>query len=233
MFLVSALSAQTSEGVVMDKETLNPVFGVVVVNTHTGLMTSTDSNGHYVIAADGGDTILFRHTSYMTYEDVAVFSLSSQERTILMMPLVHNMKETTIIGLTKYQQDSVARHATYDHELKRVITPPAPKFTGLGCAGCFGWLADKITGNSKKPRRFRKNFAADDEQQYIDSRYTFQLVSSLTLETDTPKVAAFMNAYPMEYSFARSVTDLELKAWIRNNYRDYIKNGPPKKEEKQ
>jgi hypothetical protein len=31
-----------------------------------------------------------------------------------------------------------------------------------------------------------------------------------------------MNTYPMDYEFARTATDLELKMWIRHNYKDYL-----------
>jgi hypothetical protein len=167
----------------------------------------------------------------MTAEEVIAFSLSARYKTVLLLPLVHKLSEATVIGLTKYQKDSVARHEFFQHEMTRQIVPPAPKFVGLGCAGCFGWLADKITGNSKKPRRFRKTFATEDEQKFIDSRYTLTLVMQLTVITDTETVAAFMNAYPMEYAYARTASDLEMKAWIRSNFKEYKAAGHLKKPE--
>jgi hypothetical protein len=58
------------------------------------------------------------------------------------------------------------------------------------------------------------------EQKYVDTRYTASLVNKLTgLSGDT--LATFMNTYPMEYEYARHATDLELKAWVRDNYKDY------------
>jgi hypothetical protein len=33
-----------------------------------------------------------------------------------------------------------------------------------------------------------------------------------------------MNAYPMDYDYARAATDLELKMWIRFHYREWKKN---------
>ena len=225
------LRAQTTEGVILDKESLNPIYGVSIINTHNGSIVVSDTDGHFAIRAEGGDTLIFRHTSYLTAEEVAVFSLSAQYRTVLLLPMVHKLGETTVVGQTKYQKDSSARHEFFQHEMNRQIVPPAPKFTGLGCAGCFGWLADKITGNSKKPRRFRKNFASEDEQKFIDSRYTMALVMQLTALTDTEATAAFMNAYPMEYAYARTASDLEMKAWIRTNFKEYKATGkPPKKE---
>jgi len=33
-----------------------------------------------------------------------------------------------------------------------------------------------------------------------------------------------MNTYPMEYDFARRGTDLEMKMWIRDNYKAYMRS---------
>jgi hypothetical protein len=219
--VAARVQAQTTEGVALDKETLNPVYRANIINLRTGYITVTDTAGHFIIPTEGGDTLLFRHASYMTTEEVIAFSLGTRYKTVLLLPLVHKLSEATVVGLTKYQQDSVARHEFFHHEMTRQIVPPAPKFAGLGCAGCFGWLADKITGNSRKPRRFRKQFATEDEQKFIDSRYTLKLVMQLTALTDTETVAGFMNTYPMEYAYARTASDLEMKAWIRSNFKEY------------
>ena len=37
-------------------------------------------------------------------------------------------------------------------------------------------------------------------------------------------IGHFMYAYPMPYEFARSASDLELKMWIRNNSKEWLKN---------
>ena len=149
------------------------------------------------------------------------FTLGSKHQAILMHPLVYKLKEATVVGQTKYQQDSAERHEMFHHELTKTLVPK-PKYLGLACAGCIGWIADKITGNSKKPKRFRKHFAAEDEAMFIDTRYNTELVTGLTGIKDPDSAAAFIYKYPMEYAFARSASDLEIKAWIRNNYRDYL-----------
>jgi len=33
----------------------------------------------------------------------------------------------------------------------------------------------------------------------------------------------FMQQYPIDYEFARSATDLEIKMWVRNNYKQWLK----------
>lgn len=220
--------AQVMEGLVLDMDQKTAIGSVAIVNRHSGFVVFSDSDGHYAIQASAGDTLLFTHTAYKPQKEVMTYAMGNKYKTILMQHLEYQLKEATITGMTKYQQDSAARHILYDRELNKVLVPK-PKFVGLGCAGCFGWIADKITGNSKKPKRFRKQFASDDKSRFIDTRYNADVVAPLTGIKDIDSIAAFINTYPMEYEFARLASDLEIKAWIRNNYRQYIQLKLPEK----
>jgi len=212
--------AQVMEGLVMDIDSKTPITGVRIYNKHSGVLITSDKDGHYSIAAASGDTLQFMHIAYLPYEEVMTYVIGTKYKTILMLAHAYSLKEMKLTGYTKYQQDSIEKHTEYSHELNKTLVPPA-HFTGLGCAGCVGALADLITGNSKKPKAFRQHFAEDDKSQFIDSRYTFALVTTLTHLSDTDSIAAFIYAYPMQYEFARTATDLELKMWIRNNFKEY------------
>ena len=229
LFIQYGAIAQVLEGMILDKDRKNAVSGVTIVNKHSGLVAFADTGGYYSLSATAGDTLIFSHTAYQSVIEIMTFTIGNKYKTILMQQEEYQLKEATVSGMTKYQQDSASRHILYDRELNKVLVPK-PKFVGLGCAGCFGWLADKITGNSKKPKRFRKQFAADDESRFIDSRYTPELITLLTGIKDIDSIAAFINKYPMEYEFARAASDLEIKAWIRNNYKQYLQTAFVKKE---
>ena len=220
LLIHSGAFAQLLEGTTIDTDHKTAISGISVYNTHSGNAVYSDSNGRFAIGAATGDTLLFRHTAYQTLTYVMPYAMGNTYKTILMASIAYQLKEATINGRTKYQQDSAALHALYSPELNKVLVP-TPHYTGFGCSGCFGWLADKITGNSKKPKRFKKQFAADDQARFIDSRYNPELVTALTGIQDVDSIAAFMKKYPLEYDFARSASDLEIKAWIRSNYRDY------------
>ena len=225
-----AATAQVMDGMVIDAERKTTISGVTIINKHTGIAVSSDTSGHYEIHAAAGDTLIFRHTAYKPLTEVMAYTIGNKYKTILMQPLEYQLKEATVTGMTKYQQDSTERHVLYEQTLNKVLVPK-PKFVGLGCAGCIGWLADKVTGNSKKPQRFKDQFAEDDKIRFVDTRYTPDLVSTLTGIKDIDSIAAFINAYPMEYEFARLASDLEIKAWIRNNYRQYMQTAFAKKEQ--
>ncbi len=213
-------SAQLLEGMVLDKESKNSISGVAIQNRKSGAVVFSDNEGNYAIAASAGDTIIFRHTAYQLAKEVMPYTMSRKYLTVLLQARVYKLSEATVTSRTKYQQDSIAMHEVYGHELAKPPVPK-PKFTGLAVSGLFGWMADKITGNSKKSKHFKQQFATDDQTKFIDSRYTPELVATLTKVSDKDSIATFMNAYPMPYDFARAATDLEFKSWIRNNYREY------------
>ncbi len=137
-----------------------------------------------------------------------------------MDPKVYGLKQATITAKTKYQQDSINTYQTYEHTMNK--TQAQPKFVGLGCGGCVSYIADKILGISKRAKKFKNNLNTDVQQEFIDTRYTPVLVSSLTRLKDEDSLAYFMNAYPMEYQFARQASDLEIKVWIKDNYKQYL-----------
>ena len=84
-------------------------------------------------------------------------------------------------------------------------------------------LAEALSKSSKQKFRFQKNFNYWETEKFVESRYTPEVVAKLTGLTGD-SLAAFMMVYPMPYEYARVVSDLELKMWVRNNYKEWIKS---------
>ena len=124
-------------------------------------------------------------------------------------------------GLTPFQKDSLEMTELYSKELsKKKINPSVSFGGGLIVSGLIGAPVQRLSRSYKRNKRFKENLKKDMEQKYIDTRYTPVLTSALTgLSGDS--LGLFMNTYPMNYTFARTAGDLELKAWIRNNYKEY------------
>ncbi|MBX2906107.1 MAG: carboxypeptidase-like regulatory domain-containing protein [Taibaiella sp.] len=225
LFVFLALAArlaslgQVVKGVVLDSEHEQPVVNASVVNKKTGAVALSDADGHFSIIAERGHVLTFSHMSFEA-GTVIVAVDDGQRMVVKLVPNEVMLQRVIISSRTKYQRDSAERHEMYGHELTRPLTPK-PRYTGLGCSGCFGWLADKITGNGKQAKKFRKGFVSDDEVKFIDSRYNLEVVALLIDLKDPDSIATFINHYPMEYDFARAATELELKAWVRANYREY------------
>jgi len=136
-----------------------------------------------------------------------------------MQLLSYQLKEYIVRpkNYTQYQIDSLQRHSTYQRTLARERTGSV--------MSPVTFIAERVSKRSKQIYNFKKQYYYWEDQRFIDSRYTSELVGALTnLTGDT--LAYFMNAYPMPYDYARTATDLELKMWIRSNYRQWVSRQP-------
>lgn len=211
---------QMLKGFVVDAETRDPLYPVTVTNLATQISTTTNETGYYELTAKNGDEVSFVYLGFHTVQRIA---RPGTELRVELYPLSVQLQEYVIHpDYTPYQQDSAAMASLYSTELnKATIRPGFSNANGGGFTGLIGTPVQKMSRGYKQNKKFKENFKRDIEQKYIDTRYTRELVSSLTgLNGDT--LSMFMNVYPMEYSFARTATDLEIKMWIRNNYKDYL-----------
>jgi len=219
--------AQTLYGVVLDGENHKPVYPVSIIDLANGHATTTDDQGYFTLPVHTGDMLSFSFIQFHTeqrlaYPDsflrVELFPLSIALQEFILHP-----------DYTPFQKDSAEMATLYSKDLNvKRIKPslgggPSDGF-GVSASGLIGSLAQKVSRSYKRDKKFKKQFELDMEQKYIDSRYVPGLVTALTgLTGDT--LAVFMNTYPMDYNFARTSTDLDIKMWVRNNYRDYLEKG--------
>lgn len=216
--------AQLLKGTVMDGESAKPLHGVNITNLTTGMSTYTNKDGTYTLEAKNGDAITFVFLGYHASQKLTPVSSGVAEMKIEMLPLSVQLKEYVFHDYSPYQKDSAALADMYSTELTKKPIKPKIEFNGgIAVDGLIGAAVQRMSKSYKKNKAFKAAFKKDEEQKFIDTRYTPVLVTKLTgLTTDT--LALFMNAYPMDYDFARAATDLELKGWIRNNYKEYLHN---------
>lgn len=214
------VKAQVQRGNVSDKETSQPVYHVTITNLVSSSSVISDALGNFSIAAKKGDSLAF---SYIGYHTVVIAAAPDISLFAELTPLNVRLPAYTVHDYTPFQRDSIELTRLYSSELnKKPIKPGFSSANGGGLTGLIGGPIQKLSRSYRQNKRFKKTFQKDLEQKFIDTRYTPKLVNALTgLTGDT--LVMFMNTYPMEYMFARHATDLEMKAWIRDNYGDYIR----------
>jgi hypothetical protein len=215
-------------GNIQNEEDGTPLINVVVQNITTSNQNEiSDSKGQYRIIARSGDSIRFNLLGFTPR--ILVFNGENKywfEN--IKLQSQHLILDTVVIrmGLTKYQLDSVERRSTYaravdyrpakvHYSLKNPTVLQAP----------ISGLVEKRTKKYKRLKSFQKMFQEGEAQTFIDSRYSPDLVAALTsLSGDS--LYLFIRAYPMDYSFARAATELEIKMWIKFNYREWVQKKP-------
>ncbi len=213
--------SQTLKGIVLNGETYKPMGAVTVQDMANGHTTGTDSEGNFMLNASIGDMISF---SFNGYHPIQKTATSYAGMGVSLLPISMRLPEYTVHELTQFQKDSVEMTNLYSQELNRkTIKPKVSTDGGLVVSGLIGAPVQRMSKSYKRNKKFKETFKKDMEQKFIDSRYKPDLVTTLTGLTGD-SLLRFMNKYPMEYAYARSVSDLELKAWIRDNYKEYSKD---------
>ena len=219
--VVIKADAQTLKGFVTDGATGKPLYFATVTDINSRQSSSTSEAGSFAIPAKKEDAISF---TYVGYTPVQRLAEPGTEMHVELFPLSIQLKDFILHpGYTPFQKDSIEMAALYSKELnKQRIKPKVGLNNGLAVDGLIGSAVQKMSRSYKQNKKFQENFKKDEEQKYIDTRYRPELVTAVTGFTgDT--VAVFINAYPMEYDFSRAATDLELRMWIRDNYKEYLR----------
>jgi hypothetical protein len=210
--------AQVLTGVVADGDD-STLAGIVIQNkTHLQSIMS-DANGGYSITAYKNDIIEFSFLGYYPYS-MLMPEDGKVTRKIVLIKKAFTLDEV-VIGpqYTPYQLDSIERRQLYKGALSRGFASSSTLGAIFSPASA---LAEQFNKESKQIARFQKNYVKWESQRFIDTRYSFEEVGQLTgLTGDT--LAAFINAYPMANDFARTATDMEIKMWVKYNYREWIK----------
>lgn len=202
-------------GTIIDADSKRPLQGATITNINSQFFVMTNEFGQFNIQGNEGDKVTFYCPGYRTETHIIIKGLEGIRLNFSMKLSSRELNEVIITQRykTKYQKDSAERHS----EQSRVL---ARQKSNIGSPVSF--LAERLSRKQRAIFKFQKTFGTLEEQQFTDSRYTPELVASLTnLGGDT--LAHFMNSYPMPYDYARAATALEIKMWVKYNFRDFLK----------
>ena len=210
------LYAQVLKGIVTEAQTGKPLSSVTVVNIATQQSVYTNEDGHFELPLSNSRQVIFSYVGYKTIQKYITDEDLNSSMRVAMPILRYELAELILRpNYTPYQLDSLHRRSVYSRTLawKRTGSVMSP----------FSFIADRLSHKSKQRYAFQKNFDRWEDNKFVDTRYTPQLVEALTGLTGD-SIGYFMNANPMPSDYARTATELELKMWIRYYYRQWMKN---------
>lgn len=224
MFLGGAASAQYRvQGTVYDSSRLFPLEAVSVLSTSGG-GTFTDANGYYSITVSDTDSLWFSYLGKPTMKfpvakigDLSQFNLSLQVRVTVMQDLK--------IRPRNYRQDSAQNREDYAKAFN-FQKPNMGTMTNMGPAGAGIDVNELIRAfqfrKNKSMERFRDRLVAQEQEKYVDYRFSKALVRRLTGLTDT-ELEKFMNTYRPTYEFTVYSNDYDFQLYIKEAYKMYSK----------
>lgn len=189
--------------------------GVSVENITNKTGTKTNYRGTFSVEV-GNDHYL--KVSYVGYKPRIIRIKNVEDtdflRVVLAVGRVELQKVKIVVPLTAYQKDSIERTEIY-----RDILKYEQEKSGFSPVTT---VFQKFSKKHKNLRNFKVQVLDMEQQKYIDTRYTPELAERIT-KLSGDALAHFMNAYPMEFEYARTASDLEIYGWVARNWDDYQK----------
>lgn len=234
LFLSYAASAQTYlRGKVLDKWYDRVVMAATIKNISKDRMTQSDRGGNYKIPATPGDVVSFSSTGYITDTLVVTANMLTSPFDVFLARNVIELSNIEIGDLNRYQVDSIRRREEFDD----VLTKQNIKLVG-GRGNTptdgVGITFSPLTFFSKKEkneRRFKKMFERQEEEFYINFKFSFDYVSKVTgLQGDSLRI--FMLQYRPDYTFCRQSSKADMLLYINDSYRVFVRRNKAKGKEK-
>jgi hypothetical protein len=218
IFLTSVSVEVKAQAILLGKVISNdsaqaPLANAGIFNLRSNQLVFTNELGEFTLIIQPGDSVRISHIGFVEYRYyVRSSSADKISKKFFLLPKKGMLEELKVSSLTKYQRDSIATARMFSgvvgYEQTTTVFSPVTS------------LYEQFSKKYKDLRKLQSRIHADEEQKYIDTKYTYELVNSITkLEGDS--AALFMNAYPMEHKFARLANEAEIKMWIITNYRNY------------
>ncbi|WP_276132062.1 hypothetical protein [Polluticoccus soli] len=139
------------------------------------------------------------------------------------------LKEVEVLtDMAKFKKDSALKRTIYRKALKDAATHAEPQLfgtpgqVGISLDGGVSAFAMWVSGKKKKLKKFSAMLAADERQRFTSIRYNAEVVGRI-MGIDDNSALAFVDSHPIPYDFVRAASDLEIKMWIRNEYRNASK----------
>lgn len=211
------------QGTVFDSSRLFPLEAVSVLSTGGG-GTFTDANGHYSIAVTESDSLWFSYLGKPTMkfpvakiQDLSQFNLSLQVKVTVMQDLK--------IRPRNYRQDSAQNREDYAKAFN-FQKPNLGSMTSIGPTGAGIDINELIRSfqfrKNRSMERFRDRLVAQEQDKYVDYRFSKALVRRLTGLTDT-ELEQFMATYRPTYEFTVYSNDYDFQLYIKEAYRMFSK----------
>ena len=214
-------------GTVYDSSRNFPMEAVSVLTT-SGRGTITNSDGHYEIEVIEKDSIWFSYLNKPTMKFPVLKIINPFEFDISLQVSVPVLKEVKVRP-RNYKLDSIQNRIDY----AKIFNYQKPKLKAVTpqYGGAAGFDLDEIINmfrfrRNKSMVSFQKRLFQEEQEKFIDHRFTKALVRRLTM-LDGKELDSFMLLYRPSYAFTKLANDYDYQSYIKKALVRFRKGLPP------
>lgn len=226
LFLASLKSfcQLTLKGTVYDMSKTRPLEGVSVMST-SGKGTTTNILGHYTITLNENDSIYFSYLNKPTVR-FAVSTIYHVNGFDISLHVPTNVLPEVRVMPPNYKFDSLQNRLEYAKafNFKKPGIGISSLPPGSGGAG-VGLDLDELINifrfkRNKSMLGFQRRLIEEEEEKFIDHRYSKTLVRKITSLTGS-ELDKFMKLFRPTYAFTQISNDYEFYDYIKQSYLQY------------
>lgn len=228
--LTTVKSQEAITGTITDYFSRMPL-DAVTVQTTSGHHTISDSLGRYMINVQKHDSVWFSYLNKQTMK-YAVDTITHPQSFDIGLYVDARWLPEVRVKTKDYKLDSIENRQTYAKAFNfrkpgirfSQSTPTASNYVpGSVTAGLD---LDEIINafrfkRNKQMLALQQRLIQDEQDRYIDHRYSKYLVKKLT-SLDGKELDDFMNFYRPDYYELQGMNDLELGYYIEQCYKNYV-----------
>lgn len=207
-------------GKVYESGTQTALEGVSIINKTTQKGELTDRYGYFSVDGNVGDSIQIRLLGYISQTIAIPPGSKIVIKNIFLTIRKFQLQNVEILARPDFKRDSLLNR----EENAAIFNYKKPTALNATLQGIFHPLTglDNLIHGQKRRRleNFQGKLQTQEQDRYIDSRYTRQLVSELTT-LQGEELETFMKLYRPSFEALQTYTEYDLYTKIKEDYKDY------------
>ncbi len=228
ILLTVCSQAQTLHGVVLDRQTGNPIAGAHIVQGLSSSLSSSQGRFDFQLFVMS-DSIGVYAYGYKFRRIPVGPQLLADTLTVYMQPLSSQLTGVEIRSRRNYKVDSLNNRNQFAKQFNYKGPSVMDAFTGdykspfqpASASINLLTLAGALTKKMSKEYKFKQKLLDYEQENYIDDRFNEDLVTSITkLKGDS--LHEFMRTYRPSKKYLETVTRYDLLPYIKESYDKFV-----------
>ena len=215
-------------GTVFDSTRTNPVAFVSVIST-SGKGTVTNTSGEYEIDVAEKDSIWFSYLNKPTVKFPVLKIATPLSFDISLRVNVTVLKEVKIRP-RNYRQDSIQNREDYAkifNYRKPGLSMVTPQY-GVGAGFDINEIINVFRfRRNRNIKSFQDRLLAQEEEKFVDHRFSKGLVRRLTHISNDNELDSFMQTFRPPYLFAVMTNDYDFQKYIKDSFERFKRGLAP------
>lgn len=211
---LDSFAQRSVEGIVFDKDTKQRLGRVMMTNKSTKQSSFNNSRGEFQLQIRSGDTVVFSKDNYyadtLRYNGDEILIVHLKRASIYIDPVTVVARKTPDQILSERRRDYSKAYGLAD---PGSLLSVGPNGAGLSIGAIYNYFSKE----GKNARRLTQYFQKEYEENFVDMRFSKELVR-VTTGLEGEALDNFIVRYRPSYEFVLRANHYQLISYIKSKY---------------